>query len=88
MPEIMESVKKDNVVNMEKASKYVSSMLKKIESVPVENLTQEEEFEVYMQARNYIQEALGIAVEIEKEGESELPRADRALPLKPSVDIR
>ena len=88
MPEIMESVKKDNAINMEKASKYVSSMLKKIESVPVENLTQDEEFEVYMQAKDYIQEALGIAVEIEKEGESGSPRADRALPLKPSLDIK
>ena len=88
MPEIMEYVKKENAVDMEKASKYVSSMLKKIESLPVENLTQEEEFDVYMQARDYIREALGIPVEIEREGESESSRADRALPLKPSIDIK
>ena len=87
IPGVMAKAKEDGTIDMAKASKYAAGMIAKIESVPRDNLTQEEEFDTYTQSKEYLERMLGTRISVEKESESGSQRAERALPLKPSIEI-
>ncbi len=83
----MEYAKMAEGIDMEKASKYITALAKKMESVRGSEVTQEEEQELYSEAKEYLENALGAKVEIENESESKSERAARAMPLKPSLEL-
>jgi leucyl-tRNA synthetase len=84
---VLKQAKEREGMNMEKAAKYVGGMAKRMENVHEIGMTQEEEFEVYSEAKDYIRNMMGVEINVEKESESKSQRADRASPLKPSIDI-
>ncbi len=84
---VMKAAREIEGMNMEKAAKYVNSLAKKMESLRAGELAQEDEFKVYSEAKEYIEGMLGIGIEVEMESGSDSPRAERAMPLKPSIDV-
>ncbi len=66
--------------------KYAGEMAKRINSVKASALTEEEEYAAFEDAKQYISEALMTEVSIERESKSNSARAEKAQPLKPSID--
>lgn len=87
MGNVLKHAKEMPGMNMEKAAKYVGGLAKKMEAVHEADITQEEEFEVYSQSKDYMQNVLGVEILVEKESDSKSQRAERAGPLKPSLEI-
>lgn len=83
----MKHAKEIKGVNMEKASKYLGNLAKKMESVHETGMTQEDEFKVYFESKEYMKGLLGVEIEVDKEQESKSQRSERAAPLKPSIDL-
>ena len=59
--------------------------LKSLYKLP--NIASDELYSGFISSRDYVKKRLGIEVTVEKEGASASPRAMRALPNKPSIDI-
>lgn len=83
----MERAKEIKEVKMEKAAAYLTSLQKKAGSLGKMEIMQEDEYKTYEEAKDYIGEMLGVEIEIEKESKSRSGRAERAAPLKPSIDL-
>jgi leucyl-tRNA synthetase len=73
--------------NKELASKYVAKVVKQLKELRKINISEEEEFKAFDEAKEYIGSKIGMQVEVEKEEDSKSQRAQNAMPLKPSIDI-
>jgi len=73
--------------NKELASKYVAKVVKQLNTLQRININEEDEFEAFSEASEYIKDKTGIDVEVVKEEQSNSARADKAMPLKPSIDL-
>lgn len=82
----LSGMKNEGKVAKESASEYLNALAKKMNSVTAVDLTQEDEYNAFIEAKNYIENILKIEVFIEKESDSKAERASRAMPLKPSID--
>ncbi len=85
---VMESIKEDSKMDKEAAAKVLEGMAKRINEVKEVSGSQKDEFESFDEAREYLGKVLGCVVVVEKESESKSERAGRAMPQKPSLDIR
>ncbi len=74
-------------VEMEKASRYLAATSRKAEFMHETTMNQDDEFRAYLEASEYIGSLLNANVVVEREDESKSQRADRARPLKPSIDL-
>lgn len=83
----MDKAKGIKDLDIAKASKYLQSLAKKMGGMHEVSLTAEEEFKVYSESKDYLRDSIGVNLEIEMESKSKSKRADRALPLKPSIDV-
>ncbi|MEM3839158.1 MAG: leucine--tRNA ligase [Candidatus Micrarchaeaceae archaeon] len=68
------------------AIEYLKSLSKRIIELKKCGLTQEEEVVLFEESRNYIENAIGIKIYVEKEAESKSQRSNKAMPGKPSID--
>ena len=80
-------LRKDGKLDKEKAAKYLASLAKRVNGLREVTVMQEDEFNGLSDAAEYMGTQLGCRVVVEKESESKSPRAYRAAPLKPSLDI-
>lgn len=83
----LEKIRSDATVNMDAAARYAGSLAKKVNELHEVKITQQEEYDSFDQARDYIAEQLGCEVVVEKEAQSKSQRAWKAMPMKPSLDI-
>ncbi len=71
----------------ERAMKYAQSLAKKLNTMKQMDSTQEDEYRLLQESRDYLKEAFGIAVDIEEESKSDSKRAQNAAPQRPAIDI-
>ncbi len=71
----------------QKAERYAGIMAKKVNSTRASAVSEEEEYSALVDARQYMGNALDTEVMIETESKSSSARAEKAQPLKPSIDI-
>jgi len=73
--------------NKELATKYVAKVVKQLNTLQRINVKEEDEFEAFNEASEYIKNKIGLDVEVVKEERSNSARAEKAMPLKPSIDL-
>ncbi len=69
------------------AMKYVQQMAKKSNTLKAIESTQEDEFKLLIDSRDYLKAMLKYSVDIEQESKSDSKRAHNASPHRPSIDI-
>jgi leucyl-tRNA synthetase len=74
-------------INKEEAAKLVEKFAKNMGSLKKIDASEDEEFAFLKEHSEYISKAVNIEVTVEKESESKSPRAERALPMKPSIEM-
>ncbi|MDE1856372.1 MAG: hypothetical protein KGH49_04030, partial [Candidatus Micrarchaeota archaeon] len=74
-------------VNPEKAAGYIGKLAKEMNKLHEIGIGEEEEYTLLKDSGSYLGEVLGTEIEIQKEGESKSTRAERAVPMKPSIEI-
>ncbi|MDE1762056.1 MAG: leucine--tRNA ligase [Candidatus Micrarchaeota archaeon] len=74
-------------VSPEAAAKYVGKIAKEMNRLREVSTTEEDEFKALGEAKGYLEKALGAEVAVEMESKSKSARAERAAPLKPSIEI-
>lgn len=84
---VLEEARKDKAINKEAAAKYLGALAKRVNEIREVTVMQEDEFSGLSDASEYIGAQLGCTAVVEKESESKSRRAERAMPLKPSLDI-
>lgn len=85
--EAMKSLDEKQGINKENASKYIKGLANKANEIKQASLPQNEEYNIFKDAKDYIKGIFNIEVMVEKEAESKSQRALRASPLKPSIDL-
>ncbi|MEM3405124.1 MAG: leucine--tRNA ligase [Candidatus Micrarchaeaceae archaeon] len=70
-----------------KLAKYLSRFAKSINEVEKVEISAQEEYSFINGAKDYIAKKIGCSVNVELEEASKSGRAERAVPLKPSIDI-
>ena len=83
----LEGLKQDSAINMDAAAKYAGLLAKKVNELQEVRIKQQDEYDSFDQARDYIAGQLGCEVMVEKEAQSKSARAGKAMPMKPSIDI-
>jgi leucyl-tRNA synthetase len=83
----LESLRGEEGVDMELAGKLAGALAKRINEITPVSTTQLEEFDGVEEAAAYISKQLECDVSVEMEQKSKSPRAGRAMPMKPSLDI-
>ncbi|MDE1846034.1 MAG: leucine--tRNA ligase [Candidatus Micrarchaeota archaeon] len=78
---------KANGVDPEIAAKYLGKMAKEMNRLRPIEVNEESEFAMLNDAKDYLSRILGSQVEIALEKESKSARAERSMPLKPSIEI-
>ncbi|MGI0141404.1 MAG: leucine--tRNA ligase [Candidatus Micrarchaeales archaeon] len=79
---------KENGIDPEMAAKYIGKLAKGMNRLSPVNINEEDEFKLLNETRGYFNKILGMDIAVEKEGESKSARAERAAPLKPSIEIQ
>jgi len=74
-------------VNPEAVSKFASRFSKEVNTVKPSVMSEEEEYNLFYEAIDYLSVETKCKVTVEKEEESKSKRAERASPLKPGVEI-
>jgi len=74
-------------ISKESIAKYVSALAKKINEISKVSLLSTDELAALEDARAYLSSYVGCEVEIESESKSKSMRAERAMPMKPSLDV-
>ena len=86
---VMEAINAGTIkdgLDKEKAMKYVTHLAKKMNSIKMLNTSQEDEFKLLDEAKEYIEKALKCKLSIEMEGKSKSQRASFAMPQRPAID--
>ncbi len=81
------SAKEKKLADPEKIASYIAKLAKRMNELRSTGTSQKEELDSLVEARDYISKSLGVEVIIEDEDQSKSARADRAMPLKPSIEI-
>ena len=81
------SAKDEKLADPEKIANYVGKLAKRMNEVRAIDITEDEELSSMGEARGYISKILGTEIIVERESESKSQRADRAMPLRPSIEI-
>jgi leucyl-tRNA synthetase len=69
-------------------SKFLAQFSKNIKSLaPVKDISCDAVLGSFLEAKGYLGKRFGVGVEVEREDKSKSPRAQRALPGKPSIDL-
>lgn len=71
----------------ENAIKYVQSLAKRLNEIQKSESSQDDDYAIIYESRDYIGSLLKCKVEVEKESESKSERAANATPHRPSIDI-
>jgi len=74
-------------VNPDIVSKYAAKFAKEVNTTKSVPLSEDEEYELFSEAADYLQSVTGCEIKVEKEEGSNSKRAERAVPLKPSIEI-
>ncbi len=83
----IETAKKEKLAEPEKIAGYIAKLAKRMNELRSVDVTEDDEFNSLSESKDYMSKALGIEISIEKEQDSKSPRAERASPLKPSIEI-
>ncbi|MDE1827990.1 MAG: leucine--tRNA ligase [Candidatus Micrarchaeota archaeon] len=78
---------RDEGVSAEIAAKYVGKLAKEMNRLSQVKISEDEEYKLLTESKDYFGNALGAQIIVEREKESKSARADRAAPLKPSIEI-
>lgn len=74
-------------IDPETAAKYVGKLAKEMNRLRKVEVTEESEYALLNDAKDYLSRILETQIEIENEKGSKSNRAERAMPLKPSIEI-
>ncbi|MEM0201525.1 MAG: leucine--tRNA ligase [Candidatus Micrarchaeaceae archaeon] len=74
-------------INKEKVAKYLSQIFKRVNELKKCEVKETDEYESLISAKDYISKIINLPIKIQKEEESTSKRAERAAPLKPSIEI-
>ncbi len=74
-------------VNKETAAKYLTKLLKQVNTLKKVSISTDEEVNAIAESIPYLASLTGLKIEVELEDTSKLERAERALPLKPSISL-
>jgi len=84
---LMDRLGADPNMDMEKIGKYVQKLAKNVNALKSVSSTQEGEYAMLTEAKDYLSSSLKCEIEVEMEGKSKSPRAANAMPERPSIDI-
>ncbi len=85
---VLDWLRENNKSNPEAAAKYVAKISKMAGEIRKIETSEDEEYKLLQEASAYIAGKLGIErVEVEREEQSRSSRAERAMPLKPSIEL-
>ncbi|MEM4098566.1 MAG: leucine--tRNA ligase [Candidatus Micrarchaeaceae archaeon] len=73
--------------NADKLAKYLSRFAKSVNEVAKVETSAQEEYSFINDAKDYIAKKVNCSINVELEDSSKSARAERAIPLKPSIDI-
>lgn len=81
------SAKDEKLADPQKIADYAAKLAKRMNEIKPIGISESEEISSVNEAQAYISKVLDVEVSVEKEADSKSQRAQRAMPLRPSIEI-